>query len=426
MLEIYDIAHIEYPEFSDNTYSEIDDFNIIEFDNCVAYELAIRNDDIIDELERFEALFLHYEKSHTSMLKLTNLVTPYSFETLFDDGFDLYAMTYWLFMKRARKLSFFSELENDDLCRKYKKILAKGESHAHYKKLEPLKMLFSPSFESGKILEGLSTSSVNIRHIGLRKVAKSLNGSLIYEDEIDEWNPTGWSSEIKMHDIDDYLLPSIILSFKRPRLKVIDRHEYFSLPINMRMEKNHLKKYIENIKDEYDRRANDDKKNRELFFKSREKYTSRGINYKNRASVALSTIEGLRSLHNRKQRVFGIRDLFNDTHYDVPKPKNIEGFSREKVKQLLYAYDCLSFAEKYNKDLKNAKEDDLKNFKQKEDKNSIVTYCSENKVDISILLDELYRELVKNTAKVPKKHKIHKLRSLANNLIRKKGYKFLI
>ena len=430
MFEIYNITHIEYPELTNNKYSEIEDFNDFEFNNCVAYELSIRNKDIINELHRFENIFRDYEKEHTDLLGLKDIVTPYTFQYLFNDGFNLYAMTYWLFMKRARKLSFFSNLVNDELCQMYNKIMSKGNTHAYYKKIESLKMLFNPSFESNKILEGLSTSSVNIRNMGLHKISKNVHGNLIYKDEIDEWNHTGWSNEIKIQDIDDFLLPSIILSYKRPILKIIDRHEHFSLPIDMRMDKKNIVNYIEALKEEYDRRATIDEKNYEKFSRTKEKYTKSGITHSQKGKVAFATISSLEQLHQTKHRVFGIRDLFNDSHNDVGKPTKLEGFGSKKVKHLLYVYDCIDDAEKYNKKLMQAKNNDLKLLLELSEKISIEEYHDEYKIKIPELLTELHREIEtksnKSKVAIPAKNKIHAYRTLLTKLIDKKEYKFLI
>ncbi len=417
-----------YPDLQEVTYKEIDDFQDYEFNNCIAYEFAIRNTKIISELERFEQEFINLEKKKPDFSKdeLIMRIDYYDFYILYNAGFDIDAMLYWLFMKRAKKLHFFSNLKNDELSKYYIEINT-DQNHEYHNKIQSLQKLFNPIYISGNIAEGLSASCVKIKKSKFHKVTKDKKGRLIYYDTIDpQWNPTGWSNEIKIQDIEGSLLPSIIMTFKRPILKIIDRHEHFSVPLNMGMSKKDLLAYISLLKDEYNKRANIDTDNNQKFLDSKSKYLNKIVKFISKKIISPSTILGLNHLYQHKNRVFTISDLFRDTYYRDSKPHKLGKLSAKKAKELLYIYDYVSSAKKFNENLKATKENALKLAETSMEKEEINTYYRNEVINITELQDGLYRKLVKKTKKLSQNHKINQYYALAIQLIDKQKYKYLI
>jgi len=96
------IDYFELPKMDDVKYLEINDFEAYEYKNNIAYEFAIRNDKVLQSLEEFEQEFQKYEKEHQDLSYLVDYINMDNFRFLQKMGFDLFAMTYWLFKKRAK------------------------------------------------------------------------------------------------------------------------------------------------------------------------------------------------------------------------------------------------------------------------------------------------------------------------------------
>ncbi len=189
------IDYFELPEMNAVQYLEIDDFKDYEYNNNIAYEFAVRNDKVLQSLEKFEKQFQEYEKEHQDLSHLVDYINMDDFRFLQESGFDLFAMTYWLFKKRVSLDYQLVHLKNDELCELCNNVNIKKENHARYDNVKPLLILFNPAFESGKILEGLSCKYIKLKGQNITEVRKASNGRILYLDEKDPvWNPTGWSS----------------------------------------------------------------------------------------------------------------------------------------------------------------------------------------------------------------------------------------
>jgi hypothetical protein len=59
---------INLPKRSDSIYKEIESFKDYEFTNCIAYEMAIRNDEVINKVKNFNSFnFEDFKKAHIEL-----------------------------------------------------------------------------------------------------------------------------------------------------------------------------------------------------------------------------------------------------------------------------------------------------------------------------------------------------------------------
>ncbi len=85
------IDYFELPEMDAVQYLEIDDFKDYEYKNNIAYEFAVRNDKVLQSLEKFEKQFQEYEKEHQDLSHLVDHINMDHFNFLQKAGFDLFA-----------------------------------------------------------------------------------------------------------------------------------------------------------------------------------------------------------------------------------------------------------------------------------------------------------------------------------------------
>jgi hypothetical protein len=437
MFSEYYIDYFELPEMNADKYLEIDDFKDYEYKNNIAYEFAIRNDKVQQSLERFEKKFLEYEKEHQDLSHLVDYINMDDFRFLQESGFDLFAMTYWLFKKRASQDDQLAHLKNDELCIRCNNVSIYKESHARYKNIKPLLILFNPAFESGKILEGLSCKYIKLKGENITEVRKASNGRIIYLDEKDPvWNTTGWSSEIHPDDIENDILPSIRCSFKRPFMRSLHYNATFNVQVNLEMDINSIIDYMKKLKNEYNDRANLIDANRRTTLKSqREKYIEKSSNTEyEKKHIAQATIMMHGELRKNKQRVFTTTDLFGDTYIHPEKPKYLGGLKVMRVRELLYVWDALKAVEAHNKKLEDSYESYKKNIadymvinlphtskERKEDKE----FYESKIIHEGVILDQIYK-MMKGEEPNSKNHLIRQHKTLLDNLIGNLEYKFLI
>lgn len=430
------IDYFELPEMNAVQYLEIDDFKDYEYNNNIAYEFAVRNDKVLQSLEKFEKQFQEYEKEHQDLSHLVDYINMDDFRFLQESGFDLFAMTYWLFKKRVSLDYQLVHLKNDELCELCNNVNIKKENHARYDNVKPLLILFNPAFESGKILEGLSCKYIKLKGQNITEVRKASNGRILYLDEKDPvWNPTGWSSEIHPDDVEDDILPSIRYSFKRPLMRSLHHNATFNLPVNLEMDADSFIDYMINLKNKYDQRNNFDADKRITLQEQREKYIKKSsYTVYEKKSIAGASIMAYDMLRKNKHRVFTTTDLFGDTYIHPEKTKKLVGIGADKVKKLLYVWDSLKAAETYNKNLYDSYESYKKNhenykksnqnLKAKERKQDEKFYKSKFK-DEGKVLKELYK-MIKGKEPTSSNHLIRQYKSLLDKLIGNLEYKFFI
>lgn len=432
------IDYFELPEMDNPKYLEIDEFGKYpyEYKNNIAYEFARRNDEVLQSLEKFETQFQEYEKEYQDLSHLVDHINMDCFRFLQEAGFDLFAMTYWLFKKRANQDHELSRLKNDELCELCNNVNNKKENHALYENVKPLLILFNPAFESGKILEGLSCKYIKLKGQNITEVRKARNGRIIYLDEKDPvCNPTGWSSEIHPDDIEDDNLPSIRYSFKRPFMRSLHYNATFNVPVNLEMDEDSFIDYMINLKDEYDRRKNIDADNRKKLEDQRKKYIAKSSNTAyEKKHIANATIMMHKELEKHKHRVFTATDLFGDTYIHPEKPDYLGSLKPERVKELLYVWDSLKAAKIQNKKLYDSYESYKKNTESYSEFNLHLT-SKERKKDENFykskiitegdVLNKVYR-MIEGKEPTSKNHKIDKHKKLLDKLIGNLEYKFLI
>lgn len=424
------IDYFELPEIYDPKYLEIDDFKDYEYNNNIAYEFAIRNNKVLQALEKFEKQFQKYEKEHQDLSQLVDYINMDHFRFLQEAGFDLFAMTYWLFKKRANQVHELSNLTNDELCERCSDVLNKKENHVLYEKVKPLLILFNPAFESGKILEGLSCKYVKIKGQNITEIRKNHDGRISYLGTVDPfWNPTGWSSDVYREAVEDDILPSIRYSFKRPLMRIIHYNALFNLPVNLEMDKTQFIDYMTKIKDEYDERKKFDLDERKRLEDERQDYIRQSSNtaYEKRA-IANTTIKMYEELNKHKHRVFTTTDLFGGTYIHPEKIKYLEKLTPNNVKKLLYIWDSLKSAETYNTKLNKAYQsykDNNQNRTISEKKEDDNFYKSQI-ISERFVLDKLYQLLIEDVDPVPKNHTIYQRQRRLKKLIDNLEYKFLI
>ena len=430
------IDYFELPEMNNVQYLEIDDFEDYEYKNNIAYEFAVRNGKVLQSLEKFEKQFQEYEKEYEDLSHLVDHIKMDHFHFLQKAGFDLFAMTYWLFKKRAKQDYQLAHLNNDDLCKLCNNVNIKKENHARYNNVKPLLILFNPAFESGKILEGLSCKYIKLKGQNITEVRKSRNGRILYLNEKDsEWNTTGWSSEVYPDDIEDDILPSIRYSFKRAYLRSLHHNATFNLPVNLEMDKKLFIDYMTKIKTKYDRRKDIDADNRKTLEDQRKKYIEKSSNTDyEKKHIANATIMMYKELEKHKHRVFTTTDLFGDTYIHPEEPKYLGSLKPKKVKELLYIWDSLKAAETYNKNIadsyesyKNNHEDYLEtnlHHASKERKQDEIFYKSKIKNEGKVL-KELYK-MIEGKEPTSDNHLTRQHKKLLDKLIGNLEYKFLI
>lgn len=428
MFEFFDTFKL--PKINDPKYQEIAGFEEYEYKNNIAYEFAIRNEQVLQSLQEFEKDFTNYEKKgHKDLGGLVDYIDMQKYRFLQEAGFDLFVMTHWLFRKRASRDDGLAHKKNDELCELCRNTVKYGEKHALYSNLKPLVILFSPAFESGQILEGLSCKYIKLKNQKIHEVRQAKNGRIIYLDEKDPvWNPTGRSNQIHPDDIEDDIVPSIIYSFKRPRMRSRSYHATFNLPINLEMDKDALKEYVMLLKKEYDERANRDTAMRTTLKVQREKYIEKSsCTNKEKKHIAQATVMMYDELRKEKCRARTAHDIFGDTYIHPEKPKFLGSLRPERVIEILYTWDSIVAAAEYNHRLKTQYESYQKNYvgsSAKERKDDQAFYKSTIKTK-RMILDEIYKKQEKRAHKSAK-HKYVQHEILADKLIRDMQYKFLI
>ena len=438
MFDEYYIDYFELPKMDAVQYIEINDFkdNYYEYKNNIAYEFAVRNDQVVESLKKFEKEFQEYEKKHQDLSYLVEYINMNNFRFLQKSGFDLFAMTYWLFKKRASQDDQLIHLKNNALCKRCKEVLNKKENHTLYKNIKPLLILFDPAFESGKILEGLSCKYIKLKDGNITEVRKARNGRIIYLNKKDPvWYPNGWSLEIHPDDIEDDILPSIRYSFRRPLLRSLHHHATFNVPVNLEMDTDSLIDYMRKLKILYNERKNIDIDKRNKLEAQRKKYIAKSSNTNyEKKHIAKANIRMEMDLLKHKQKVFTVTDLFGATYIHPEKPQKLNGMGADKVKRLLYIWDSLKAAETYNKNLYNSYESYKKNhesYKQsnlhltaKERKKDEEFYKSQLK-DEGEVLKILYK-IIKGKEPTSSNHLIRQYKNLLDKLIVNLEYKFFI
>lgn len=471
------------PEFNSAKYNEIDEFKDYEYTNNVGYEFAIRNKKVLKKLHLFEKCILEYEKKYSDLSNLIDEIDMNNFSFLEESGFDLAAMIYWLFRKRASQIDELSKLKSDELCEHCKLVSIRKEEHQLYGIMQPVLRLYIPEFRSGKILEGLSCSYAKIKNDPkIRKINKALNGRLLYLDDMDNFNDTEWSSEIHPEEIENEILPSVRYSFKRPLLRLKHKHSLFNVQVDLNMDSEHFIDYMKNLKSEYDQRKTLDQAFNEKDFekayneeslkqrKERIKktiqmrqdelktlqleYEKTDSSQKNRLNALKELIDKLQKELNKpisqwrrddknkyralaklqfykwnkknKKNVKTFPELFGEEYIRPSKPNSIDGTGPERIKELLYVHDCLQEAQIFNE-----KVDQMYNeyceFNQEitsSEKKENLKFIQEVKTSEKYVLNLIYIALENQEPVI--NHKYFKRRRAQMELIDDFGYKYFL
>ncbi len=140
-----------YPNRKDAIYKEIDNFMDHEISNCMAYELAIRNIEIREELKKY---IKYYEMEYEEQIK-----DEYDFSKLLNYGFTYDAINYYMFKLKIPEHDKVKNYNHHELCSFFKRYQsAYDKEPLRYKdhQYRSLISLYDHSFQSGQYLEGLS------------------------------------------------------------------------------------------------------------------------------------------------------------------------------------------------------------------------------------------------------------------------------
>lgn len=223
------------PQRDDSNYKEIEEFQDYELTNCIAYEMAIRNDKVIKLIEKRKKLELEYTERNKNIEEFTK------------DFFDLYE----IYHEKENQILIELEVYGIDKIFLYNDIYVVFEDEKEY--LINLREKFRPIYFVDKNDKNIHKYTENI------KLGKIEQKGYIR-------NP-----------IIDFRMARQKLKFKLKKIIDID--------LNLNLPKEELIAYISKIKDEYDKNNSIIKTPLELLGETLEKSDNKKTPKKPKASV---------------------------------------------------------------------------------------------------------------------------------------------
>lgn len=233
----------ELPKRNDATYKEIEAFEDYEYSNCIAYEMAIRNDEVKRLIKEIYDLPLYeycpYEDEHYELDKMLEekYLIDWGIREHISNTFDIYIEEkhnkYYEYGERVKHISIFHNKKIEKIIPKesFENFMQEGDFifNSFYNNIEKHKMIFDEfTTEERK-------THTNSKPLLIRLISDGIGGLSEEKEE-----PKAIIENRKL------------FRFKRPRLAIpedIDRT--INLKINLNLPENELTEYILKVKREY-------------------------------------------------------------------------------------------------------------------------------------------------------------------------------
>lgn len=234
------------PKRTDVIYKEIESFEDYEYTNCIAYEMAIRNDKVKQLLEKIDSLPIYNDKYEESYYTDEYYIIDKELEKHYFINYKIrkhLKFSYKSYLKEFHEV-FFNRAEYVKVMQIIeKKVFGKDiiEELTNYE--EKVSNYFYKNLERISFKYDKFTTEEDRTHLNSRRLMKRIYGITEEGQFIEE-------DEEKKAIIEN----RAFLMFKRPRLLIPqDLDKTIALTINLNLPSEELIAYISKIKDEYDK-----------------------------------------------------------------------------------------------------------------------------------------------------------------------------
>ena len=374
-------------------YQDIYDYEAYEFRNCIAYECAVRNDEVKIEISNYHKI-LH-----------ENIYSDYNFDKL---------NTFGINEEVAKHIILGRESSQDDKYNRTNSLLSNQYNY--------------PSIPK-ELTSNLSCKYIRQRDGKIVQIAQGddslyqvTHGKLIILDE---------------EYIANVPLLTLSLSMHRPKMMNPNNHKYFLVEMNFNAEVHEMIEQINVMKEVYE---NDIKEN-VMYRQQLEEETNtiiRGLcGYLDKKKVAFASLLNYTQFHENKKENLSSSELFSQNKYSEVPPKDILKLKHDTYIDILWIYDVMTSFKEYTKKCKIEKEESIKSLTNKENmlrldkddreslRNDIVKLYEDNQTTEKEIYKILFKG-IKSIRKTTSTTVIKNRYQLGRNLIEKKKYLYLI
>lgn len=411
------------PDRNAPQYIEIEEFRDNELSNNVANELASRNEDVQNELEKFitynaqlEDAIIQYRSSGSSE---QFQFESFNYKNFFEYGFDEFAIRYLWFRTEAKNYEDTKDYGHNELykfCKSYidsfgyefddspyvtllKKYIMVEDylNHDFFQRISSKYIEKDGEVYNVNPFDGTYYDEDSDNPYNLTESSKDnyifKKGLYIYKDDIFKREPLPlW------HKSYDEIMPTVSLNYSRPFMKnpYMNKHIYTQLNFNLEEEE-----ILSNVK-------------------------------------RMIKINNSQDDNSLKQKILNASDLFFEEYKSYEKPKKLK---KNELKvyyaDMLYAYDTMKLFEEYlielNKKYKKGLEE-IKSEKNRletdgqmrEDQRLELEQWQAEKKKKKIIHDKIYTVLFDKEFAPEGSHQVNTLLGLVKELIEDKKYRFLI
>jgi len=407
-----EVEEFNIPSRKLSIYQDIYDFEAYEFSNCIAYECAVRNDDVLSEIS------IYY-----TLLK-KDLSSNFNFNKLNTFGIDEDVVKHILFRIESFRYDTDMSMTYKDLC-----VHMKENSKELFESNTLLSQLYDNSFIAKQLTTKISCPYAT-KNTG--EVIQILEGSDTMYYRKDNEHTILHGDEIL-----DKPLQKISISMHRPKMINPNNHKRFLVEININSELSELQEQIKVIKEAYE----DNKKEDELYKQKSEKETNKIIRdkhgYLDDKKVRFANIlNGLFFNANKKELLSSSELFFHNTYSELPPKKKLK-LKQDTYIDILWVYDVMTSFHLYTEACKKQKEESIKSLTNKvniirlddEDrrilKSRIIDKFEDKQTRVSEVINQLFKEL-KSKHKDAKVSVVEDRYKRAKDLIENKKYLHLI